>query len=98
MSKKYTAEWVRDHVHTTGAYGLDHHRCGICNSMVAYSFDPPGSEPEVFFYAGCDCAQSPGRPSSWSEIADWLAMQSSDEIRERIVSGFRYPAKVETVT
>lgn len=89
---KYSAEWIREHVRTTGAYRLDHHRCGMCNSMVAYRF---GAPDDVFFDSSCDCSSSPEHLSSWSEIADWLAMQSSDEIRDRILSGFRYPAKSE---
>lgn len=85
--KKYSAEWVRDQVRSANAYKLDHHECSLCGVMVRYGFNPPGTEPEVYFRSMCGCSYSPDRPATWDDVADWLNMQSSDEIRERIWHG-----------
>jgi hypothetical protein len=31
----------------------------------------------------------PDRPSSLNDIADWLAMQRNDEVRDKIMEGLR---------
>jgi hypothetical protein len=83
MSDKYSAEWVREQ--SAGKTRLDHHDCGGCGYMTAYIFDGPN----VLFDPGCYCSRygpSPMEPRSYESIAEWLAMQSSDEIRDRIMS------------
>ena len=83
--EKYSADWVREQAGE--AMWLDHHRCGGCGAMVGYHLNAGG----VFFDPTCDCgpAWEGPRPSSFEEIADWLRMQSSDEIRDRIMQGFK---------
>jgi len=80
---KYSATWVEQRA--DGKHWLDHHRCSFCDVMVGYSID--GSRVE--FVPGCDCSWSPPEPSSFQAIAAWLAMQSSDEIRDRIMEGLK---------
>lgn len=83
--KKYTAKWVEIEAHNKKAYRLDHHECGICGVMVYYSL-----QPRVTFISGCGCGSwTPPRPSSWSEIADWLQMQKTDEMRDNILKGLK---------
>lgn len=85
--EKYSAEALRATVAANSYRMLDHHDCAICGVMVRYYFGPDG---EVEFDPSCGCVSGDNsRPSSYEEIADWLAMQSSDEMRERILSGFR---------
>jgi hypothetical protein len=80
---KYSAEWVRQQA--AGKTRLDHHDCGGCGYMTAYLFDGDN----VYFDPGCHCSSygpSPFEPCSFKDIANWLAMQSTDEVRDRIMS------------
>lgn len=86
MSEKYSADWVREQVTEKKATTLDHHSCGLCGYMTNYAFQPGGN---VYFDPGCDCTWGGHLPSSFEAVADWLAMQSSDETRDRIMSGLR---------
>lgn len=84
MPEKYSAEWVREQA--KGKTRLDHHGCGGCGYMTAYLFDGD----QVYFDPGCYCSSygpSPFELRSYQDIADWLAMQSSDEGRDRIMAG-----------
>lgn len=89
MSDKYTAEAVRELA--KGKNWLDHHDCSFCGQMVGYMIN----DDEVDFRSACGCSWSPDHPSSFQDIANWLAMQSSDEIRDRILRGFKPPAPLQ---
>ena len=92
--KKYDAEWVRDQARSKGAIWLDHHRCSLCRVMVGYVIH----DDEVEFHSNCGCTDwTPRRPSSFQDIANWLAIQSSDEIRDRIMAGLKAQADFEAV-
>lgn len=82
MSEKYSAAWVREQTNEKGATWLVNHDCSLCGVDVGYIINGD----EVSFRSGCGCSWSPDRPSSFEDIADWLAMQSSDEIRDRIMA------------
>ena len=44
----------------------------------------------VEFDSNCNCTDwTPRHPSSFEDIADWLAMQGSDDVRDRIMTGLR---------
>ena len=79
---RYSAEWLEE----LDADRLDHHPCGLCGFMTFYFL-----KPQVAFNSGCNCAWSPPRPSSFQEIAEWLNMQRSDDIRENILQGLHPP-------
>lgn len=94
---KYSEPWLRTLVVANGYSKLLHHDCGGCKYWVRYLFLPPyeespdprvGPRRDVFFDPSCNCSShhDDPRPSSFQEIADWLKMQSSDEIRDRILS------------
>lgn len=85
---KYTAEAVKEAAFAANAVWLNHHACGACGTMVGYLL----RDEEVYFQSGCGCSWSPPRPSSWADIASWLAMQSDDAQRDQILSGLRSPA------
>jgi hypothetical protein len=87
MTEKYSADWVKEQALSRNASWLDSHDCGGCGSMVGYSLDIDG----VFFNPACDCTTfySPPEPSSFQDIADWLAMQKTDETRDKIMEGLR---------
>lgn len=87
MAEKYSAEWLEQTILERGANWLDHHRCGVCSSMVGYKLDR--RHKQVFFKSACSCSWSPDRPSSLDDIASWLAMQRSDEVRDKIMEGLR---------
>ena len=89
---KYTATWIAERVFEKNAHYLENHRCGLCNMPVGFVFTNPGAL--VWYQSGCECSWSPNRPSSYQEVADWLAMQSSDEIRDKIMGGLLSPPTV----
>jgi hypothetical protein len=84
---KYSAAWVKYEVESRKAYQLDHHNCSFCGSMVKYVF----INGQVEFDSNCDCSRHRTRraAASYQEIADWLAVQESDEIRDNIWKGLR---------
>lgn len=84
---KYSAEWIKEQAQLKGACRLDHHNCCICGVMVGYDI----AGDLVQFDANCDCTTyySPPRPSSFEDIADWLARCDFDVTRDRIMEGLR---------
>ena len=82
---KYSAQWLANEITRNNYKALGHHNCGFCGYMTAYEFEVYG----VYFDPGCDCTRGERRASSCKEIAEWLAMQSSDEIRDSILQGWR---------
>jgi hypothetical protein len=80
--QKYSAEWVRQQAQEKGASWLVNHDCSLCGTDVGYIINGE----QVSFRSGCGCSWSPDRPSSFEEIAEWLQMQKSDEIRDRIMA------------
>ena len=80
MGEKYSAAWVKEQL--ADKTWLPHHDCSLCGVWVGY----PIHGDEVSFRSGCGCSWSPSRPSSYGEIAEWLAMQRSDEMRDKIMS------------
>ena len=83
MSDTYSAEWVKQQA--AGKHWLDHHDCSLCGCVVGYSFDGD----DVYFNPACGCSWGPSERRSFQDIADWLAMQSSDDIRDKIMSRLR---------
>jgi hypothetical protein len=80
MTEKYSAEWFKSQL--TDQRFLPHHDCALCGVWVGYVVNGD----EVWFRSSCGCSWAPERPSSFHEIAEWLAMQSSDEIRDGMVA------------
>jgi hypothetical protein len=81
MATKYSAPWIRNLVKEKGAGWLSNHPCGICGIEVGYIF----GDTRVYFRAGCDCSWTPDTASGYDEIAEWLALQDSDEVRDKIL-------------
>lgn len=80
--QKYSVEWVKEQAE--GKTRLDHHDCSICGENVGYIIQ--GEFVEFDGNCGCVSYRWPARPSSFEEIAQFLQAQSSDEIRDRIMS------------
>lgn len=81
MAAKYSAEWIRKKAVETNTRWLTNHDCGLCGVDVGYIIHGD----HVDYRSGCGCSWSDDRPSSFEEIANWLAVQSSDEVRDRII-------------
>lgn len=81
---KYSAEWVKAKVDSMGARWLTNHDCSLCGVAVGHVFY---DDDAVFYRSACGCSSSPDRPSSYAEIAESLAMQSSDKIRDSMMAG-----------
>ncbi len=82
----YTADGVKKLVQDNNHTRLDHHDCSICGVIVRYLFTDAGEN--VTFDASCNCSTYSAEPrdSSYKEIAEWLAMQKTDETRDKILS------------
>lgn len=80
--QKYSAEWVKQQAQEKGASWLVNHDCSLCGVDVGYVIN----DDDVSYRSGCGCSWSPDRQSSFQDIADWLAMQSSDDIRDKIMA------------
>lgn len=82
---KFSADWIREQLDPMNTNTLLHHDCSICGVWTKYVFYPDGT---VLYVSSCGCSWSTPRQSSVEDVAGWLAMQSSDEIREKIWSKF----------
>ncbi len=80
--EKYSADWIRQQATEKKASWLPNHACGLCGVDVGYLI----YDQDVFYRSGCGCSWSSDRPSDFGEIANWLAMQSSDDIRDKIMA------------
>lgn len=86
MAEKYSADWLHDQVREHGYTHLEHHDCSLCGYMTSYLFE----NGDVLFDAGCDCTRRQAlREASYGDVAHWLGMQSSDDIRDQILKGLR---------
>jgi hypothetical protein len=91
---KYSEEWLRNHVAENGYNRLTTHPCSLCGVNVGWLFGEEAEPHEVVHQSACGCVITPHRPTSFTEIAEAFAMQSSDEIRERMLAGFRKPQEI----
>jgi hypothetical protein len=87
----YSAEWIKEQL--AGKDWLPLRQCSLCSQTIGYIVE----NGRPYFSSACGCSSFDGgpRPSDWQDIADTLAMQSSDEIRDRIMAtlkGERVPA------
>lgn len=86
---KYSAEWIKALAIERGATQLIHHKCATCYKNVRYSIVNLESNILTFdaecLYGGRE--HGPRRASSWEDIAEWLAMHSSDEMRDKTLEG-----------
>lgn len=79
--RKYSADWLRQQIGDRTWLPL--RNCSICGTDVGYVID----HDNVWFRSTCDCTRyaPPYRHSSFAEIADTLARQTSDEHRDQIM-------------
>jgi len=89
--EKYSAEWVQEEL--KGKKWMPLRRCSMCNQAIGYIQE----EGLLSFASSCGCTRgyTPAEPRSWDSIVSTLAMQSSDEIRDKIMEtlkGEREPA------
>jgi hypothetical protein len=88
--RKYGAEWIKQQVGDRDWLPL--RRCSLCNQTIGYIIE----HGQLYFVSACGCssAGSP-QPRTFDAIEETLAMQSSDEIRDRMMAtmlGEREPA------
>jgi hypothetical protein len=81
--EKYSAEWLKELVKEKRYSSLGFRECSICNKTLHYIF----VKDEVFYQSSCACSSwSPPRPRSYEDIAHTLRLQSTDELRDTILS------------
>jgi hypothetical protein len=83
-----TGEQVRDAMITANITRVEHHDCGGCGVVVFYS----RIGENLYFNPGCGCKWSPSEPRAWSDAADWINMQTSEEWRQKLRAAFGLPA------
>lgn len=83
--KTFTGEEVKQAGLAAGITIIDHHDCSICGYMVSYFI----LGDQLYFDSGCDCGIS-SQPTvrTWQEAADWINMQTREDIREKIAARF----------
>jgi hypothetical protein len=85
--EKYSASWIRQLAIDKQATYLKHHECSLCGAPVGYVIYPISDT--VLWNGNCGCGGWSGlRGESFETIALFLKMQSSDEIRDKILEGF----------
>lgn len=82
---KVTAEQVKAACLAAGIKSIEHHECSICLYMTAYLV----RGDQLYFDPSCDCTGGRGPElSSWQDAADWINMQTQDDIRAKIAGRF----------
>lgn len=86
VGQKVKAKEVEDAVKAAGITRIEHHDCSICGHMTYYSVD----NGNLFYHPGCYCGDvfRPKEPRTWSHAAEWINMQSSEYIREKLMLAF----------
>jgi 7,8-dihydro-6-hydroxymethylpterin-pyrophosphokinase len=90
MPDKYSLEWVREQLRDKSWMPL--RRCSLCYKTIGYT----QQEGQLYFNSACGCSDHfEPEPRSWNSVVETLEMQSSDEMRDRIIAtlkGDREPA------
>lgn len=100
-----TATECKEVVRSTGMTELGHHRCGVCGSMIGFTFRrETGVHPSwqtelgldgpndivVWFDPSCDCGSwRDGQPQSWNKFAHTFNMQDTPEKRIAMFERFK---------
>lgn len=84
-----TGEDVKSAAKLSGATEIDHHPCSLCGYMTRYLI----VKGALYYDSGCRCV--PNGPDSisprfWDEAAEWINMQTDDELRKNIMSRFGF--------
>jgi hypothetical protein len=85
MPTEITGEEVKKACLAAGITNIDHHNCSMCGYMTRYFVEGE----DLFFDAGCDCTRRQVcSRRSWQDAADWINLQTRDEIKQRISALF----------
>lgn len=84
-----TAEQIRDAMIAADITYVSHHECGCCGSMVSYT----RIDKQLFFNPGCDCSWTPPQPREWQDAAEWINMQSTQEVKDELAALFGFTVK-----
>lgn len=86
-----TGEQVRAAVMAAGLTYIPHHDCGCCGEWVAYTVH----DGDLYFNPACGCSWSPAEPRTWDSAADWINMQSNEDVRAELMAKFGMTPNVE---
>lgn len=72
-----TADQVKRAMAHSNITHVNHHACGICNSMTAYVIH----KDKLYYDSSCNCTYD-GRPEqrSFQDAADWINMQDNPDV------------------
>lgn len=82
-----TGEQVKTAVLAADIIRVDHHDCGLCGEFTHYSV----MSDQLYYSSACGCGWAAPRPVPWSAAADWINMQTSDDVRAELMKRFGFP-------
>lgn len=79
----YSTSDIREAILKKGVTYIPHHSCSICDAELYYSVD----NNELFFNSACDCTTRHSAPQKrdWTELTNWINMNSDEETRKRLI-------------
>lgn len=89
---KVTGEQVKAAVIAANIEYVDHHDCGGCGYMTQYLREGD----RLYFDPGCYCSRyGPTMTGlrTWDDAAEWINMQSDQEVRDKLRLRFGLPAE-----
>ena len=80
-----TPEQVKEGCLKMSLTKVDHHECSICKHMVHYVI----KDEELYFDSSCNCCGGGGPElRGWSDPANWINMQSDEEVKRKLALKF----------
>lgn len=78
----YSVDEIKNRISRNGIHTINHHECGICGCPVCYVIE----NGNVYFDSTCDCShgQSPLRPRTWDDLADFIHQHTPEEVEKLI--------------
>ena len=81
-----TGEEVKQAVQAAGITSIPHHDCGLCGEWVQYTV----RGDQLYFEPGCGCSWSPPEPRPWAGAANWINMQTNEDVRKKLMRRFGF--------
>lgn len=79
-----TGEQVRAAAMAAGITHIPHHECGCCGELVFYTV----YDGDLYFNPACGCSWSLAEPRTWDSAANWINMQTNEDVRVRLMAKF----------
>lgn len=81
-----SGEEVKQAVLAAGITHIPHHDCSICHELIGYAV----YDGYLYFESGCGCSWSPPEPRGWEDAANWINMQTNEDVRKKLMKRFGF--------